>query len=169
MLTGETTAGVYPELTVQTMARICKEAESAVNYGATFKRIMQTHPVPMSPLEPSFFAIHAATNSVGAALILVLTRGGSTTKMVANLTFKTENFDWLCSDEALARHSLIVRGLVPVLSAGSIKASDAEATKEALVFSLRYAKEKGFCKVGDSVVALHRVGAASVIKMLTIK
>ncbi|KAF9597505.1 hypothetical protein IFM89_019032 [Coptis chinensis] len=63
-------------------------------------------------------------NSVGVALILVLTRGGSTTKMVAN-------------DEAPARHSLIVR-------------------------------EKGFCKVGDSVVALHRVGAASVIKMLTV-
>ncbi|KAF9601512.1 hypothetical protein IFM89_020307 [Coptis chinensis] len=181
MLSGETAAGAYPELTVQTMARICKEAESAVNYGATFKRIMQTAPVPMSPLESLASSAVRTANSVGAALILVLTRGGSTAKMVAKYRpsmpilsvvvpeVKTENFDWLCSDEAPARHSLIVRGLVPVLSAGSVKASDAEATEEALVFSLRYAKEKGFCKVGDSVVALHRVGAASVIKMLTVK
>ncbi|KAF9619748.1 hypothetical protein IFM89_009090 [Coptis chinensis] len=154
------------------MAIICKEAESEVNYVATFKRIMQTAPVPMSPLESLSSSAVCTANSVRVALILVLTRGGSTTKIVAKYRpsmpilsmvvpeVKTEKFDWLCSDEAPARHSLIVRGLVPVLSAGSVKASDVEATKEALVFSLRYAKEKGFCKVGDSVVALHRVGAA---------
>ncbi|KAF5183714.1 Pyruvate kinase [Thalictrum thalictroides] len=181
MLSGETAAGAYPELAVLTMAQICREAESNLDYGSVFKRIMEAVPVPMSPLESLASSAVRTANSAKAALILVLTRGGSTAKMVAKYRpsipilsivvpeIKTENFEWSCSDEAPARHSLIFRGLVPVLTAGSAKASHTEATEEALVFSLQHAKEKGFCKVGDSVVALHRVGAASVIKILAVK
>ncbi|ERN11054.1 hypothetical protein AMTR_s00024p00105830 [Amborella trichopoda] len=72
-------------------------------------------------------------------------------------------------DESLARHSLIFRGLIPVLSAGSTKASYSEATEEAILFALQYAKDKGLCKAEDVVVALHKVGSASVIKLLTVK
>jgi len=81
----------------------------------------------------------------------------------------TDSFDWSCSDESPARHSLIFRGLVPVLSAGSARASDAETTEEALVFAIQHAKSKGLCKNGDSVVALHKVDNASIIKILTVK
>ncbi|KAL5719358.1 pyruvate kinase [Ranunculus cassubicifolius] len=181
MLSGETAAGAYPEIAVQTMARICKEAESSLDYEAVFKHIMEAAPVPMSPLESLASSAVRTANSARAALILVLTRGGTTAKMVAKYRpsmpilsvvvpeIKTENFQWLCSDDAPARHSLIYRGLVPVLSEGSAKASHTEATEEALVFALEHAKEKGFCKVGDSVVALHRIGASSVIKLLAVK
>ncbi|KAG5631359.1 hypothetical protein H5410_003076 [Solanum commersonii] len=82
---------------------------------------------------------------------------------------KTDSFDWTCSDESPARHSLIFRGLVPVLHAGSARASHEESTEEALYFALQHAKTKGLCKEGDSVVALHRVGTASVIKIVTVK
>ena len=82
---------------------------------------------------------------------------------------KTDTFDWACSDEAPARHSLIFRGLVPVLSAASARASHAETTEEAIEFAMQHAKSKGLCHNGDSVVALHRVGTASVIKILTVK
>lgn len=50
MLSGETAAGAYPDLAVQTMARICTEAENFINYGDLFKRIMESAPMPMSPL-----------------------------------------------------------------------------------------------------------------------
>lgn len=181
MLSGETAAGAYPEIAVQTMAKICIEAESSLDYGAVFKHIMDAAPIPMSPLESLASSAVRTANSARAALILVLTRGGTTAKMVAKYRpsmpilsvvvpyIKTDNFEWLCSDEAPARHSLIFRGLVPVLSAGSAKASDTEATEEALLFSLQHAKERGFCQVGDSVVALHRIGSSSVIKLLAVK
>lgn len=181
MLSGETAAGAYPLIAVQTMAKICIEAESSLDYGAVFKHIMRAAPVPMTPLESLASSAVRTANSARAALILVLTRGGTTAKMVAKYRpsmpilsvvvpyLKTDNFEWQCSDEAPARHSLIYRGLVPVLSAGSAKASDSEATEEALVFALQHAKERGFCKVGDSVVALHRIGASSVIKLLAVK
>ncbi|KAL6203859.1 hypothetical protein ACLB2K_027558 [Fragaria x ananassa] len=180
MLSGETAAGAYPELAVSTMAKICLEAESTLHYGDVFKRIMDHSPVPMSPLESLASSAVKTANSSKAALILVLTRGGSTAKLVAKYRpgmpilsvvvpeIKTDSFDWSCSDEAPARHSLIFRGLVPVLSAGSSRASHAETTEEALEFAIQHAKMKGLCKNGDAVVALHRDGNASVIKILTV-
>ncbi|KAG1338865.1 Pyruvate kinase [Cocos nucifera] len=181
MLSGETAAGAYPELAVQTMAKICLEAESYLDHEAVFKGIMAAAPVPMSPLESLASSAVRTANSAKASLILVLTRGGSTAKLVAKYRpampilsvvvpeLKTDSFDWFCSDEAPARHSLIFRGLIPVLSAATAKASDTEATEEALEFAIQHAKNMGLCKTGDSVVALHRIGVASVIKILTAK
>nr|GFD07264.1 pyruvate kinase, cytosolic isozyme [Tanacetum cinerariifolium] len=63
----------------------------------------------------------------------------------------------------------IFRGLVPVLCAGSTKGSSTESTEEALDFGLQHAKSKGLCKEGDAVVALHRIGTSSVIKIVTVK
>ncbi|CAM8889195.1 unnamed protein product [Rhodiola kirilowii] len=181
MLSGETAAGAYPELAVRTMAKICLEAESTLDYGIVFKKIMETAPVPMSPLESLASSAVRTANSARAALILVLTRGGSTAKLVAKYRpgtpilsvvvpeMKTDSLDWSCSDESPARHSLIFRGLIPVLSSGSAKATHAESTDEAVEYALQHAKAKGLCKTGDAVVALHRVGAASIIKIITVK
>ncbi|KAI7752243.1 hypothetical protein M8C21_023164 [Ambrosia artemisiifolia] len=181
MLSGETAAGAYPELAVQTMAKICMEAESTIDYKDVFKRITANAPVPMSPLESLASSAVRTAISSKASLILVLTRGGSTAKLVAKYRpgmpilsvvvpeIKTDSFDWSCSDESPARHSLIFRGLVPVLIAGSARASHDESTEEAIEFALQHAKDKGLCKNGDSVVALHRVGTASIIKIVTVK
>ena len=51
MLSGESAAGAYPELTVMIMAHICIEVESSINYGAIFKELIRSTPLPMSPLE----------------------------------------------------------------------------------------------------------------------
>ncbi|KAL9996818.1 putative pyruvate kinase [Helianthus debilis subsp. tardiflorus] len=181
MLSGETAAGAYPELAVQTMAKICIEAENTIDYKAVFKRIITNVPVPMSPLESLASSAVRTAISSKASLILVLTRGGSTAKLVAKYRpgmpilsvvipeIKTDTFDWSCSDESPARHSLIYRGLVPVLIAGSARASHDESTEEAIEFALEHAKEKGLCKNGDAVVALHRVGTASIVKIVTVK
>ncbi|TYI14017.1 hypothetical protein ES332_A08G098200v1 [Gossypium tomentosum] len=181
MLSGETAAGAYPELAVRTMAKICLEAESTLDYGDVFKRIMEHSPVPMSPLESLASSAVRTANSAKAALILVLTRGGSTAKLVAKYRpgipilsavvpeIKTDSFDWSCSDETPARHSLVFRGLIPILYAGSARASHEETTGEALEFAIQHAKTKGLCQNGDSIVALHRIGTASVIKILNVK
>ncbi|RZS22162.1 hypothetical protein BHM03_00054904 [Ensete ventricosum] len=181
MLSGETAAGAYPELAVQTMAKICMEAESYLDYGAVFKGILATAPVPMSPIESLASSAVRTANSAKSSLILVLTRGGSTAKLVAKYRpampilsvvvpeLKTDSFDWFCSDEAPARHSLIFRGLIPVLSCATAKSSDTESTDEAIEFAIQHAKASGLCKPGESVVALHRVGVASVIKILTVR
>ncbi|KAG2242761.1 hypothetical protein Bca52824_095391 [Brassica carinata] len=170
VMLSETAAGAYPEL-----------AQSTLDYGDVFKRIMQYSPVPMSPLESLASSAVRTANSARATLIMVLTRGGSTARLVAKYRpgmpilsvvvpeMKTDFFDWSCSDESPARHSLIFRGLIPVLYAGSARASHDESTEEAIEFATQHGKEKQLCKTGDSVVALLRVGNASLIKILTVK
>ncbi|MBA0816189.1 hypothetical protein Gohar_000880 [Gossypium harknessii] len=176
MLSGETAAGAYPDLAVQTMARICTEAENFINYGDLFKRIMENAPMPMSPLESLASSVVRTAESIKASLILVLTRGGTTAKLVAKYRpsvpilsmiipeITTDSLEWSCNDEAPSRHCLIFRGLIPVLSSGSAKASYAESTEETTKFALQYGKEKGLIKPGDSVVSLY----PSVIKILTV-
>ncbi|RRT75851.1 hypothetical protein B296_00022841 [Ensete ventricosum] len=181
MLSGETAAGAYPELAVGTMAKICLEAESYLDYESAFKGIMAAAaPVAMSPLESLASSAVRTANSAKASLILVLTRGGSTAKLVAKYRpampilsvvvpeLRTDSFEWFCSDEAPARHSLIFRGLIPVLSSATAKASDTESTDEAIESAIDHAKSLGLCNSGESVVALHRIGVASIIKILTV-
>ncbi|KAJ1442546.1 Pyruvate/Phosphoenolpyruvate kinase-like domain superfamily [Sesbania bispinosa] len=181
MLSGESAAGAYPELAVKIMAGICIEAESSLDYGAVFKEMIRSTPLPMSPLESlASSAVHTA-NKAKAKLIVVLTRGGTTAKLVAKYrpavpilsvvvpVLTTDSFDWTCSDESPARHSLIYRGLIPILAEGSAKATDAESTEEILEAALKSATGKGLCQPGDAVVALHRIGAASVIKICIVK
>ncbi|MBA0783201.1 hypothetical protein Gotri_000958 [Gossypium trilobum] len=176
MLSGETAAGVYPDLAVQTMARICTEAENFINYGDLFKRTMESAPMPMSPLESLASSVVRTAESIKASLILALTRGGTTAKLVAKYRpsvpilsmiipeITTDSLEWSCNDEAPSRLCLIFRGLIPVLSSGSAKASFAESTEETTKFALQYGKEKGLIKPGDSVVSLY----PSVIKILTV-
>ncbi|GKC25957.1 ATP-dependent DNA helicase PIF1-like protein, partial [Tanacetum coccineum] len=76
---------------------------------------------------------------------------------------KTNYFDWSCSDESPARHSIIYRGLVPVSIAESARASHDESTEKATELALQHTKEKQLCKTVDAVVALHRAGTVSII------
>ena len=80
----------------------------------------------------------------------------------------TDSFEWFCSEETPLRHSLIYRGLIPVLGTGSYGDSMTESTEETIQLALSYAKKNDLCKPGDSVVALHRLESSTVIKILDV-
>lgn len=81
---------------------------------------------------------------VHAALIVVLTRGGSTARLVAKYrpsipvltvavpVLTTDALTWTCSGESPARQCLITRGLIPLLAEGSARATDTDTTDEIL-------------------------------------
>ena len=181
MLSGESAAGAYPEMAVKIMARICLEAESSLDYGAIFKGMIRSTPLPMSPLESLASTAVKAAHKARAKLIVVMTRGGTTAKLVAKYrpavpilsvivpVLTTDSFDWIISDETPARHSLIHRGLIPILAEGSAKATDAESTEVILDAAMKAATGKGLCMAGDAVVVIHRIGSASVIKICLVK
>ncbi|KAG5062393.1 hypothetical protein JHK85_003576 [Glycine max] len=148
MLSGETAAGAYPDIAVQTMARICSEAESFIDSTDLFRRVIETAPTPMSPLE----------SMVSAAVRTILQQ------CCSNLN----SFEWFCSEETPLRHSLIYRGLIPVLGTGSYGDSMTKSTEETIELALSYAKKNDLCKTGDSVVALHRLESSTVIKILDV-
>lgn len=64
---------------------------------------------------------------------------------------------------------VLCRGLVPLLAEGSVKATDADSTDNTLNAALEYAVSRNLCKPGNAVVALHRIGAASVIKIMEVR
>lgn len=181
MLSGESAAGAYPEQAVKIMAQICIEAESSLDYDAIFKEMIRCAPLPMSPLESLASSAVRTANKAKATLIVVLTRGGTTAKLVAKYrprvpilsvvvpVLTTDSFDWMVSDESPARLSLIHRGLIPILAEGSAKATDSESTEVILAAALQKGVQKSLCKPGDAVVALHRIGIASVIKICLVK
>lgn len=181
MLSGETAAGAYPLQAVQVMTKICREAEASIDYYSLFKAIMKRTPLPMTPLESLASSAVRTAHKVQASLIVVLTRGGATARLVAKYrptvpiltvvvpVLTTDNLTWQCSSEAPARQCLTSRGLVPILAEGSARASDSDTTDEILHAALDYAKDMRYCRTGDCVVALHRIGNASVIKLVDIK
>ena len=161
---------------------------------------MKTAPMPMSPLESLASSAVRTAHKVRAALIVVLTRGGTTARLVAKYrpsvpvltvavpVLTTDALTWTCSGEAPARHALLTRGLIPLLAEGSARATDTDTTDEILAAAIEHAKESGYCKPvrchafavhcyaaltppsaaqGDAVVALHRIGSASVVKIVS--
>lgn len=176
MLSGETAIVAYPEIAIQTMARICLEAEDFINYRDLFGIIMETAPMPMSPLESLASLVVRTISSIKAAMILVLTKKGFIAKLVSKyrpsvpvlatiiLEITTNSLEWSCSEEFLTRHYLVYKGLVPVLSSRSAKASYSELREETTRFTIQHAKEKGLCKAGNSIVALH----PGAIKIMTV-
>merc|ERR1719205_15513 len=181
MLSGETAAGSFPVEAVSTMIRICREAEAATDHYALFKHIMANTPVPMSPLESLASSAVRTAHKVKASIIVVLTREGITARLVAKyrpaipiLTvaipeLTTDKLSWEVSGEGPARQCLVYRGLFPLLAEGSTRATDVDTTEEILASACEHAKAIGYCKVGDPVVVLHRIGAASVIKILNLE
>eukprot|EP00887_Chlorella_sp_A99_P008108 scaffold12.g8108.t1 len=167
--------------TEKVMTKICREAEASIDYYSLFKAIMKRTPLPMTPLESLASSAVRTAHKVQASLIVVLTRGGATARLVAKYrptvpiltvvvpVLTTDNLTWQCSSEAPARQCLTSRGLVPILAEGSARASDSDTTDEILNAALDYAKEMRYCRAGDCVVALHRIGNASVIKLVDIK
>jgi pyruvate kinase len=168
-------------LQVAVMSRICQEAEVSLDYSAIFKEIMKTVPLPMSPLESLASSAVRTAKKVGATLIIVLTRGGTTAKLVAKYrpsvpilsvavpVLTTDSLTWSCSEESPARHSLVCRGLIPLLAEGAAKSTDSESTDAILSSALDHALQRKLCVVGDSIVALHRIGSANVIKIVEVK
>jgi pyruvate kinase len=115
--------------------------DSHTNYGAVFKLMSNIAPIFMSPLESLASSLVQTANISNASLILVLTRGGTTTRLVAKYRptilvittmvpkLKTDdNFNWTCNNECPSRHNMIVSGLILILLAATAKASDTEST-----------------------------------------
>ena len=81
MLSGETAIGSYPELAVQTMAKIALRTENTINY---VKRFVNAEP-PLSPnvTDAISHATCTTAHDLGAAAILTVTKTGTTARMIS--------------------------------------------------------------------------------------
>ncbi|CAA0386653.1 putative pyruvate kinase [Arabidopsis thaliana] len=185
MLSGETAAGAHPEAAVLTMSRICKEAEDFIDYDILHKKTLGMVSLPLSPIESLAASVVSTAQSVFASAIVVLTKGGYTAELVAKYRpsvpilsvivpeiAQGNDIEMSCSDSVahVARRGLIYRGIIPVVATGSsARDSNKDATEEMINLAIGFAKTKGICKNGDSIVALHKIDGSSVVKIVSVE
>ena len=90
---------------------------------------------------------------------------------VAVPVLTSDNLTRACSSEKPARQTLLTRGIIPLLAEASAANQDTDTTDEMadiLNTAITQAKNAGYCKVGGSVVAMHKVGIASLIKIVNV-
>lgn len=169
MLSGETAAGAHPEAAVKIMARICKVAEDTLDYDAVHKKIHEAVPLPLSTVEDLAASAVSKAMKLSAKAIVVLTRAGYTSALVARYrpnvpilsVALSDECRWRCP-ESVAKRGLVYRGIVPVVP-------NSGSTEEATKFAIEFAKEKGICKAGDSIVLVQYVDCSSALKIMLVE
>jgi len=144
MLSGESANGKYPSQTVETMRRICREAEKSLNFRALYKFSREGVVPPISHSESIASSTVKTAWDIGAKAIIALTESGRTAQLISKYR---PSVSVLCvtPSEQVARQALIFRSLYPV-----VIPAGADLTK--LNTTLDYARHNGFVNAGEYVV-----------------
>ena len=161
MLSGETAAGKYPVESVETMSRIAKRTEAALEY----KEILVKQSLAQQTTVTEAIS-QAVTNSaldLEAQAILTATESGYTARMVSKYRPKAPIIA-VTPNEQVMRRLALVWGVVPV--AGEMVSS----TDDMFEMAVQAAVDKGHIKMGDLVVItagvpVSRSGTTNLIKI----
>ena len=178
MLGAETLRGQFAPKAVETVRRICRQAENVFDHENHYQ--MQLPPAMvesglLSQAEALASSAVRAASKVGASMIIVFTRTGHTAQLVSkyrpNMPIVSlviprilqNSIRWVLEGERAARQGLLHRGLVPLL-ANPIN-SDPNALLN-VVFAR--GKARGELSKGDQVVVIQKVGTTSVVKVVAV-
>jgi len=188
MLGAETLRGQNVVTTVKTVLQICAEAEKCFDYTAFYKGIMETAspgaetgvgPVLSEEDALASSAVRAA-DKVHARLIVCFTETGRTASNLAKFRppmpiltvvvpkLISNNISWGFSGDSQARQSLIHRGTVPILADPTMGPRRGVMDDSILQFAVNKAHLMGLVRSGDPVVVSQRIGASSVVKVVTV-
>lgn len=164
MLSGETASGAYPLEAVQTMARIAKRTEEAIDYVGVFQHKGIGAQVQMTD------AISHATVQIAQELeanaIMSITESGYTARMVAKYRPKAHVLGVSPKEESLRRMNLYW-GVTP------LKGENKASTDALIEASLKNALDAGVIKKGDSLVVtagmnVGKVGSTNLIQVVNV-
>lgn len=112
MLSGETAAGKYPELTVQTMAKIVYRTEQSIHYK---KRFYATEFTIKNNMDAISHSVCALSIDLDAKAIAVCSISGMTARMVSRFRPPVDIVG-VCTDEKTCRKLAMSWGVTPVMS-----------------------------------------------------
>ena len=142
MLSGETAAGKYPILAVQTMAKIAETTEKNINYK---KRFFNTDFQIQNSVDAVSHATCSMAINVNAKAIVVCSLSGRTARMVSRFRPPVDIIG-ICVDQKSVRKLSLSWGVTPVLG-------EPVPTTDVLFYSAYKTAEKQFkLKKGDQIV-----------------
>jgi len=158
MLSGETAKGAYPTETVDMMGRICVEAESAAFF-SDLTSAVRAHYLEQDLADVRTTTSHTAANAANelkAGAIIVLSRTGTTARLIAQCRPNCPILV-VTRDPRAARRSHLYRGCYPLhypLEKDAAKSFDVDVEAR-LAFGLSYLKSEGHIHDGATVVVVH--------------
>lgn len=142
MLSGETAAGKYPVLTVETMARIAEQTEKNIHYR---KRFLSSDFIIENTMDAISHAICGLSIDLGAKAIVVCSLSGKTARMVSRFRSPVDIIG-LSVDEKTWRQLALSWGVTPIMC-------EVYPSTEVLFYTAaRIAKETFHLDKGDKIV-----------------
>ena len=163
MLSGETAAGKYPVEAVQTMADLARRAEASLREYGYLQKILP-HPSNVVTEAVSQATVRMV-EQLGAAAIFSLTETGFTSRLISKHRPDCPILA-ITASQLVARRLCMNWGVVPIRYSG-------ERSDEAKIdFAIERAKELGYVREGDTVVATagyhQQAGGTDLIRVITL-
>lgn len=160
MLSGETAAGKYPVLTVQTMSKIAEKAEASIDYSTLFSRSGFSIKNPVDALSHSTCCMSI---DIHAKAIVVCSTSGITARMVSRFRSPVDIIG-LTNCEGTWRKLALSWGVIPVMC------ETVSSTDVLFYMAKKAAKETLKLKKGDEIVITGGItnggkGTSNIIKL----
>eukprot|EP00644_Phytophthora_capsici_P015823 jgi/Phyca11/131280/e_gw1.103.116.1 len=150
MLSAETAKGMYPKEAVETMAKICVEAEQAMDYAEVYRLHRAANRKQVSMYESVASSAVEISLDMDVKLIISITDTGTSTKLLAKYRPKANIL-------AVTSSALTARQLSGVLCRGvtSMLVDSMVGVEDLTLGAIAYAKDQGLIKSGEIVILVH--------------
>ncbi len=165
MLSAETAKGLYPREAVETMAKICIEAEGALDYSEIYHATRAVTPRPCSMTESVASSAVETSIDVHAKLIMCFTETGYSAKLLAKYRPEARILAITASGSTARQLVGVSRGV------SALRVDTMVGTEGLTIKAITYAKHEGWITDGDNIVLIHGqhdavAGSTNVVKVI---
>lgn len=182
MLGAETLRGLYPEEAVRTVGQICSEAEKVFNQPEYFRRMVLHIGEPMSDMESICSSAVRAAEKVRASCIVCFTSSGRAPKLLSKFKpsmpvlsvviprLTTNQLKWAFTGAFIARQSMLVRGLFPIMGDPGNLDGTASGNNESIMKTvLEKGRALGIMKPHDRVIVVQKLKDTLLVRIIELE
>lgn len=151
MLSGESAKGLFPVVCIETMSKICREAESAIYHRQLFEELRMLSHKPADTCKTTAIAAVEASIEMMAAAIIALTISGKTAQYLSAFRPRCPIFA-ITRDERVARQLRVCRGVIPINYADTKASPWEKDVEQREQFGIKFGEQMDIIKPGSTLV-----------------